>query len=273
MRLTSFLNAVGLRPRPRTYPYEVVSFDLPREGRVRYAQWLHPGETRKSVDQATVDELREFLRPGDLAIDIGAHTGDTALPMGLAVGPSGTVLALEPNPYVFPVLEATAQLNPEKARIVPLRFAAAPSDGFLDFEYSDAGFCNGGRHEGISRWRHGHAFKLRVQGVNFRRYLETRHPDLLPRLRFLKVDAEGFDATILESLEKLVAAHKPYVRAEFYRHLDRGQRERLFGFFERNGYRLHRVELESRLRGEPVTLGRLLDWEHFDVLAVPPGAP
>lgn len=272
MRLKSILRHLGLRPKPKSYGHEVVSFDLPREGRVRYAQWLHPGETRKRVEQAEVDALREFLRPGDLAIDVGAHTGDTALPMALAVGPAGTVLALEPNPYVFPVLEATAGLNPEKAHIVPLGFAATPTDGFVEFEYSDEGFCNGGRHEGISSWRHGHTFKLRVQGVNFREYLKARHPADLPRLRYLKVDAEGYDAAVLESLEEIVATHKPYIRAEFYKHLDRPQRERLLGFFERHHYKVHRLESESRLRGDPVTRDKLEEQRHFDVFAVPPGA-
>jgi len=49
--------------------------------------------------------------------------------MALAVGASGTVFALEPNPYVFRVLETTAGLNPTKAHIVPLMCAAMPADG------------------------------------------------------------------------------------------------------------------------------------------------
>ena len=34
---------------------------------------------------------------------IGAHIGDTTLPIALAAGKKGFVLALEPNPYVFHV--------------------------------------------------------------------------------------------------------------------------------------------------------------------------
>ena len=52
--------------------------------------------------------------PGDAAIDIGAHTGDTALPVALAVGPQGAVFALEPNPFTYKVLIANAGLNREK---------------------------------------------------------------------------------------------------------------------------------------------------------------
>ena len=39
------------------------------------------------------------------------------------------MFALEPNPYVFKVLELNASLNPASTRIVPLMFAAMPADG------------------------------------------------------------------------------------------------------------------------------------------------
>ena len=79
-----------------------------------YAQWLHPRETGKRISQESVDELRRFLSPGDVAIDIGAHTGDSTIPIALAVGKTGCVLALEPNKYVFPVLERTPSSIPRK---------------------------------------------------------------------------------------------------------------------------------------------------------------
>src|SRR5207302_1825532 len=143
-----------------------------------FARWKHPSETPKTIEQASVDAVRGFLREGDVAIDIGAHTGDSTLPIALAVGREGRVLALEPNPYVFRILDVNASLNPEKTAITPLMFAAMPSDGPFDFEYSDTGFCNGGFHEGVSRWTHGHVHRLTVEGRNLARYLTSEAPDL-----------------------------------------------------------------------------------------------
>jgi hypothetical protein len=100
VKLRELGHMLGWRPSPRTYGSEIRRFTLPRDGLVEYAQWLHPRETDKAVRQEVVDELRTFLRPGDVAIDIGAHTGDSTLPMALAVGSAGHVLALEPNPHV-----------------------------------------------------------------------------------------------------------------------------------------------------------------------------
>lgn len=266
MKLREIFYLLGLRPRARRYGFEVNVFDLPEDGEVRYAQWLHPGETKKEITQATVDELRTFLRAGDVAIDIGAHSGDTSVPMALAVGPTGSVLALEPNPYVFPVLAKNAELHES---IIPLMFAATPTDGELVFEYTDAGFCNGGRHEGISKWRHGHAFKLTVEGRFLPRFLEEKYPGLLAKIRYIKVDAEGFDCSVLESLARLLERFHPFIRAEVYSKTNRKQREQLFHTVARHGYDIYKLENEFRYRGQRLTRDDLTRWRHFDIFCVP----
>jgi FkbM family methyltransferase len=263
---------LGFRPAPRTYGFEVVAFDLPREGRVEYARWMHPREVPKTFSQDAVDQLRQFLSPGDVAIDIGAHSGDSAIPMALAVGQAGAVLALEPNPYVFPVLQKNSELNRDKTTIIPLPFAATPKDGEYEFEYGDAGFCNGGLHDGVSRWKHGLAFKLKVAGKNLGEYLAAKHPELLPRLRYIKVDAEGYDLTVLTSLSQLIAQYRPFLRAEVYKWTREPERRRLIEFLTGAGYSLWRVEDEINYCAEPVTADRVMEWNHYDVFAVPPGA-
>jgi FkbM family methyltransferase len=270
MKLKEALYLLGLaRPGPRTYGHEVCTFDLPRDGRVELARWLHPAEGTKAVRQEELDALRGFLRPGDVVLDVGAHSGDTAVPFALAVGPTGAVLAFEPNRYVFPVLEANARLNPGRTTILPFRYAATPEDGRMVFEYSDPGFCNGGRHEGISRWRHAHAFELEVEGVNVERFLSARHPELLGRIRYVKVDAEGFDRVILESLRGLIARTRPFLRAEVFKKSTREQRQALVRTITGMGYRLERVASEADLHGEPVTEADVMRWRHFDVFGTP----
>jgi FkbM family methyltransferase len=273
VKLREFAALAGWRGRPRVYGSEVHSFELARDGRVDYAQWLHPGETPKGIRQDVVDHLRTFLRPGDVAIDVGAHSGDSTIPIALACGPTGCVLALEPNPYVFAVLERNARLNTGKTRIVPLNFAAAPRSGPIEFEYSDAGYCNGGRHEGISRWRHGHAFTLTVRGEHLPTYLASHHADLAGRIRFIKVDAEGYDLMVLESMVGIIEHERPFVRAEVYKHTSRAARERLVDFFVTRGYRLQRIESDTNYRGEPLGAADVMRWQHFDVFATPGSVP
>jgi FkbM family methyltransferase len=262
---------LGFRPAPRIYGSEVVAFDLPREGRIEYARWLHPRESPKTFSQESIDQLRRFLSPGDVAIDIGAHTGDSAIPMALAVGKSGAVLALEPNPYVFPVLRKNAELNRDKTNIIPLPFAATPEDGEYEFEYGDAGFCNGGLHENVSRWKHGLAFQLKVAGRNLANYLQREYPQLLPKVHYIKVDAEGYDLTVLSTLADLISRQRPFIRSEVFKWTGREQRERLIRFLTDAGYSVWRVESEADCCGEPVMPERAMEWEHYDIFAVPPG--
>src|SRR4029077_1040022 len=141
-----------------------------------------------------------------------AHTGDSTMPMALAVGRGGTVFALEPNPYVFKVLALNATLNPASTRIIPLMFAAMPSDGEFEFEYSDEGYCNGGFHQSVSAWRHGHFSRLRVQGRNLLAYMRTTAPDALPKVRFVKIDTEGFDRAVAQALRDLLKTARPYLK-------------------------------------------------------------
>jgi FkbM family methyltransferase len=272
LKVRDLVHLLGWRPSPRVYGTRVGTFNLPIDGQVSYAQWLHPGERPKVIRQETVDELRRFLKPGDVAIDIGAHTGDSTLPMALAVGPTGRVFALEPNPYVYPVLAQNAALNSGRTTIVPLNFAATAAAGPIEFEYSDAGFCNGGRHEGMSRWRHGHAFRLTVRGEHLETFLKEHFPEALTATRFIKVDAEGYDLTVLESMAGLIDRARPFIRAEVFKFTTPDQRARLYRFFRDRRYDVFRLIGETDYRGPRLEESDLLRWSHFDIFCVPPDA-
>jgi len=102
--------------------------------------------------------------------------------------------------------------------IVPLMFAAMPDDGEFEFEYSDSGYCNGGLHQGISSWVHGHFSKLRVAGRNLSAYLRVHAPDAVQRIRYVKIDTEGFDRAVVQSIADLIAVARPYIKTEIYKH-------------------------------------------------------
>jgi FkbM family methyltransferase len=263
---------LGLQPGPRTYAHKIKQFDLPSDGIVQYAQWLHPHETEKEITQQSVDELRKFLSPGDVAIDIGAHTGDSTLPIALAVGKTGCVFALEPNRYVFPVLNKNAELNTAKTNIIPLMFAATPEDAEMDFQYSDAGYCNGGRFEGLSKWLHGHAFKLGVQGKNLPSFLKQNYPQLVSGIRYIKIDTEGYEAAVLQSLAGLLSHCKPFLKVEVYRKLDDLQRRALYRLISAYGYKIHKIAADGNYFGEILEQHDLGKWRHFDIFCAPASA-
>lgn len=269
MKLRNFFNILGLKGKTKRYGYRIVECDLEREGLLNYAIWQHPDVLDHVVKQDHVDAYREFINEGDFCIDIGAHTGDSTLPIALAAGPSGAVLAMEPNPYVFPVLEKNARLNQDKYRIIPLLAAAGETEGEMVFEYSDPDFVNGGRHEGMSVLTHGHPFKLSVHVVNLLQELQSDFSKWLPKLKYIKVDVEGYDLTVLRSLADVIENYRPYCKVEVFKRTKYPYRCDLLAFFKDRNYEVFHVAKEPCIAGVTITQDNLEQWHHYDVIAIP----
>ncbi len=277
MKLKEIFYGLGLRPKLREYPFDISSFTLPKDGEICFARWRHPSASRRErsgggfkLTQPIVDTLRAFLKPGDVAIDIGAHTGDSSLPIALAVGEKGAVFALEPNLYAYKVLLANSALNRTKTNIFPLNIAATPEDGSFEFEYSDPGFCNGGFHAGIDPWKHAHFFKLKVTGRNVPKFLSTNFPEQAKRVRYIKIDTEGFDRAVASSMRQVLVEQKPYIKTEMYKHTPESERRGYYRDLRELGYTLYKVESEEEdYRSKPLPESDIMKWSHYDVFAVP----
>jgi FkbM family methyltransferase len=276
----------GLRERIRShrqarrfqeYGAVVKEIDLGSDGKVEFAKWQHPSETSSDdFDVRHVDFFRRWTSPGDLAIDIGAFTGDTTVPMALAVGREGLTLGLEPNPFVFKILEQNAALNPDRTNIQPLNFAAAETDGPLTFNYSDASFCNGGflsRIHSREHQRH-HPFELEVAGRNFDRYLRQHHADRLPTLSLVKIDAEGHDKEIVRTLKNVLLEQRPFLVTECFIALDDDERQDLYDAFREARYTPHFLGSFSDQPSEQLTAAAMqANHDHYDIFAVPQERP
>lgn len=247
----------------------VADIHLPVDGVVQYANWQHPIVRPLELPQDDVEGVRRFVRPGDFAIDIGAQCGDTALPMALAAGPTGCVLAIEPNPHVFKVLEINAALNRALTNIQPRCFAATETDGQFVFHYCDASFLNGG-FRSRQRWKFfRRRHPLAVTGRNLADVLRREHASWLPKLSYVKVDAEGYDRAILQSIMPVLLAHRPVIRTEVYRKLMNSERRALFDLLSNNGYEAYRFEGGALPQGERLTRKTMTSQKHFDLLALP----
>lgn len=270
MKIKNVFQFLGFRGRSKHYTYEIHDVDL-GSNTVHFACWSHPhrNEAKKTVTAQMVDAYREILKEGDFCIDIGAQTGDTTLPMAVAAGVEGCTLALEPNPYVYHVLEKNARANSHVANIKTMMAAAGTYEGFMKFEYSDAGFCNGGRHENIPAIKHGHPFTQEVFCVELEKELREDYPEHLSRLKFIKVDAEGYDLYILQSVRNLIKTCKPVIKAEVFKRTDTRYRKELLSFFLELGYLVYKIVDEPIGAGPLLTEDNLNEWQHYDILCKP----
>ena len=254
----------------KEYGYKVNKFHLNEFGEVEYAQWLHPFEEAKIIDKITIDFYKQFIKAGDFVIDIGAHTGDTTVPIALCASKEGLVLALEPNPYVFKILEKNSTLNNSFTNIHAINFAATREDGKFNFNYSDEAFCNGGFFDEIQSNEHGHNYTLEISGIDLNRYLSANYSQNLDKLSLIKIDAEGYDKEIIKSLIPIIEKYKPCIITECNENLSEQERYELFEIIKSLDYKLEQID---NFDSSTVTgLDRkedMLKTKHFDIIATP----
>jgi len=269
MSIFSYLKDSFARKKARrvfqNFRYQIDSFQLKDEGKVDYANWLNPLLQPKKVTQEEVDFFKSIIRRDSLVIDIGANTGDLTVPIALATGNKGLVLAFDPNTQVFAILAANAKLNKGKTNIVPLQFAATETDGEFYFASSEATFSNGGLINDTNDSAHG-KFKLKdkVRGVHLETYLRKHFAEWIPNISFIKVDTEGNDLSVLKTVENIIADYKPSVVAEVFPTLTKQERDDLFHFFSEKGYTIYDLSHLDFIGG----INRVLV-KHADEMAAP----
>jgi FkbM family methyltransferase len=271
MKLKEYIYMFGIKPKIKKYGYTIEKFNLPLFGDIEYAQWSHPQETKKYITDKDILYLKKFIKNGDFCVDVGAHSGDTSVPMSIAAGKEGLILALEPNQYVFPVLNKNSFLNKECTNIIPLMIASTEKDNDIVFEYSDSGFCNGGLHKNINKWKHGHAFNLNVTGANLNDLLHNKFNEKLSNLKYIKIDTEGFDLYVLESIEEIITKYRPYVKTEIFKHTDTNYRNSIYNFFSEKNYKVYKSSdsFSEYNKNNKLNIKDMNNWKHFDIFCVP----
>lgn len=269
MKLKEVFYKLGLRPNYRFYPTKKREIGSFNGQPVEFHQWMTPRGPVIAVDQGEIEELKSFLNEGDCAIDVGAHIGDSVLPIALACGKAGKVFAFEPNPVVFTTLCKNAFLNSELTHIIPIPFACTDNDAQLVFKYSDPALSNGGDKTNFG-FRNGHTFPLSVDGVNPLGFLTERFKSDLEKIRYIKIDVEGLDFIVLKQFETLIDEQKPYIKFEIAKFTSGEMRKNLQGFFKDKAYKFYRVdEQKNRLFGHEISSSEFLHSKTCDIFCVP----
>jgi len=257
------------------YPARIEKFHIENIGDVEFANWSNPLVShlkQLTISSSIIGFFKQFIKEGDLAIDIGANIGDTTVPMGLCTGVTGLTIGFEPSPYAYKIAQKNATLNLDKSNIVALPYAI--SDVADEFFYisSEASFSNGGISK-TKESKHGKfVYPNKIKGVNLKKFLEENYNQWLSKLTFIKVDTEGYDKEILKSIADLISKYKPVIVAECFGGLsDEGKME-LFEVLEKQGYEIHYV-YEHDINAKVIKLETKKDitkWkETINIYAIP----
>lgn len=184
------------------YGTKISEHNLGKWGTVRFAQWLHPNEQWKSFTERDIDWMANFVKPGGIAVDVGAFTGDTALPMAVAAGKTGAVIAFEPNPASLSVLMENSTLNTDIAQMTVIPYAVGLRSEKRIFRYHceqiNGGFLTDGEPLVVK------SVRLDEIGID-------------DPLSFVKFDTEGEDGCLLTEYGPWLKEHgNPVVQVERY---------------------------------------------------------
>ncbi len=184
--------------------------------------------------------FRAILRPGGIAIDVGANVGWHSLLMASLVGASGRVLAVEANPSLQKRLHDNLSINCfRQVEVVPC--AVGDTEGTMEFYAPLAGDPNSGNgHLGADN----SATAIQTVRVNARPLDAVVAAAELESLDLIKIDVEGFEWPVLHGGERTIARLRPHIVFEYnaeYAARSGGTAEIIEGFFKTHRYRLFAV--------------------------------
>ena len=140
--------------------------------------------------------LLSLLRPGDTAIDVGAHIGSYTIPITRAVGPAGQVIAIEPLDEHYVLLRRNLERNHLTDRVRTIHTLAGKEAKFLGARSGNTGSSRFGSKGG--------ALKVKCPGVKL--------DDVAPSgVALVKIDVEGMEAEVLRSARELLHRGRPLV--------------------------------------------------------------
>lgn len=269
MKLKEFFYKFGFRPNYKFFPSIKTSVGNYGGKNVEFYQWREPKAKDLKLNIDEISELSSIIKKGDTAIDVGAHIGDSTLPIALACGPKGKVFAFEPNPIVFATLAKNAEINTDLTKIIAFPFACTDEDVQMDFKYSEASMSNGGDKSNAG-FRDGHTFPMPVNGLNPLSFLEDRYAADLEKLSYIKIDVEGLDYLVLKQFETLIDRQKPFIKFEIAKFTSNNMRISLQSFFKGKSYKFYRVnEEQNKLAGFETDNDIFFYPSHCDVFCVP----
>jgi FkbM family methyltransferase len=144
---------------------------------------------------------RQVIAEGDTVLDVGAHHGAWTLALADMVGPSGSVVALEPFPETFEILLANVRSN-DVQNVVCLNVAALEEPLECRMETGGTG------HSGLTRITTTGARSIAARTLDDVRRATGR------RVTFVKLDIEGTEFRALVGARRILAEDRPVVVSE-----------------------------------------------------------
>jgi FkbM family methyltransferase len=153
-----------------------------------------------------VEVFKKCLRPGFIALELGANIGSLTVPMAQLVGPTGKVIAFEPGFDTLKLLRKNVEQNGLGDIVEILPFAASDKHETLPIMYNP-----NPNYPKVELGDNPH-----TKGVEPDAYIQAITVDSLnlPRLDFAKIDVDGCEQFALEGMKDTIARCRPIIFIE-----------------------------------------------------------
>jgi FkbM family methyltransferase len=210
-----------------------------------FDRWLYARLHAVGWMGGDVPWLAEHIRPGMTVVDAGANIGYYTLVFADLVGPSGKVIAFEPDPDLFAAASENVRRN-GKAGTVRLHncaLGAQPAELYLQ---------RGHVNSGDNRLRRSPPDMSRAVAVQVMRLDDALGPE---KVDWIKVDVQGWECDVFEGMGETLARNLDTMQVcfEFWPHgirqAGRDPREAV-AILRRAGYTLYRRESATPVTDE-----------------------
>jgi FkbM family methyltransferase len=160
-----------------------------------------------SFEAVEIECARTLACEGTLTIDVGANVGLFTVPLGLAVGPAGRVLAIEPSPDNLAQLAHNIRLNDlHNVDVHGIALASEPGEVVLRLG-ADPAFHS--TTEVVKSRAGEESVVVRADTLD-----SVWDGAGASEVSFLKIDTEGGELAILEGATRLLEAWRPPILLE-----------------------------------------------------------
>lgn len=164
---------------------------------IKYGEWA----------QCELDLLSKIILPGQTILDVGAFLGTHTLAFSRMVGSSGKVHSFEPRRDIRAILERNVFGN-ALTNVVLHPCALGSADAVINIPAID--ISQRGNFGGLAISAARSADVSALEGISIR----CLDDFVFDRLDFIKVDAEGMEAEVIEGGRSTLHQHRPILFAE-----------------------------------------------------------
>ena len=156
-------------------------------------------------EKGLVDMLKRNIPANGVFIDVGANIGSISIPLS-RMRPDISIIAIEASPWIFDILKKNVELN-SRGNIRLANYAVYNESGKMLPMYAPKELFGKGSLKAV--------YTKNAEMVETITIDDIKKKFNLPAIDYIKVDVEGFEASVFSGMTELSISNKPKIIFEF----------------------------------------------------------